>query len=129
MVQWNSRRGERRLRGGWAGDDRRGAALVAYLLQQNHPRHVTAAVMDGLRDLVRGLRRERNHDLADDVVAFLLLEPRLWVYRPLEQQVDFVHHLRMLLSPPDNAVDMVRAFFFFVPRWRAMLSPPLSIRA
>ena len=80
---------------------------MAYLLQQNHPRHVTAAAMELLRDLVRAMRRERNHDLADDLAAFLLLEPRLWVYRPLEEQIEFVHHLRILLAAAETK-DAVR---------------------
>jgi hypothetical protein len=68
--------------------------------------------MEVVRTLVRALRREARTGapgglaaaVADDLTAFLLLEPRLWVYRPLDDQSVFAAHLRTL------AVDEVRAF-------------------
>lgn len=85
-----------------------GPALLSYLLQRNHPRHIAGQAIQVVRDLVLDLRREQNDELADELVAFVLLEPRLWVYRPFEEQAEYVHNLRDLMYTGDGSVAQVR---------------------
>ena len=82
--------------------------MLSYLLQRNHPRHISGHAIQVVRDLVLDLRREQNDELADELVAFVLLEPRLWVYRPFEEQAEYVHNLRDLMYTGDGSVTQVR---------------------
>ncbi|GJP81202.1 hypothetical protein CLOP_g11369 [Closterium sp. NIES-67] len=111
-----------------------GFAVLNFLLQRVHPRHLTVSLVLSIESLTNSIAAERDSAMAEQLTrsawSELYLDLALWIYAPyavqremlesLLRQVDRSPALLPAVCPLPRLLDLLRRFYWHVPQGRSV---------